>query len=52
MYAYDFETLAVRLRMAGFQEIHKMSFQTSHAAALQDDLANHRPYSLYVEAIK
>ena len=51
-YAYDFNTLAERLRQAGFDQICQMRFGESHSSLLRDDLPNHKPYSLYVEAVR
>jgi hypothetical protein len=49
-WAYDFQTLAHRLRAAGFQAIELAEFQKSCDAALASDRDVHAPYSLYVEA--
>ena len=51
-WGYDFETLAHRLRAAGFETIRQMGFQQSALSALAQDRDQHAPYSLYVEAIK
>lgn len=51
-YAYDFETLELQLRKAGFDRIVKTAFGVSADEELCDDLTVHRPYSLYVDAIK
>lgn len=51
-FAWDFETLALALRSAGFRKVVKSSFGVSSRAGLAIDLAHHAPYSLYVEAIK
>ena len=52
LYAYDFETLEVVLGEAGFDKIIKSEFGMSTDPELRDDLPNHKPHSLYVEAIK
>jgi predicted SAM-dependent methyltransferase len=51
-WAYDFETLAHRLRIAGFSRIERMSYQQSLDSELAQDQEKHAPYSLYVEAVK
>jgi predicted SAM-dependent methyltransferase len=51
-WGYDFETLAHRLRSAGFDRIERSEYKVSHRAALAQDRNEHAPYSLYVEAIK
>ena len=51
-WAYDFETLAARIRGAGFAEVAEASFRVSLAPALADDRDQHAPYSLYVDARK
>lgn len=51
-WGYDFETLAHRLRRAGFAQVHRMTYSSSHDAALAQDLEVHAPYSLYVDAVK
>jgi predicted SAM-dependent methyltransferase len=51
-WAYDFETLAHRLRTAGFTRIEKVSYQKSLDPQLACDLDVHAPYSLYVDAVK
>jgi len=52
VYAYDYETLEFVLRRAGLNKIQKYEFGVSFDSELCDDLPNHKPYSLYVEAIK
>lgn len=52
LFGYDFETLAVCLRAAGFRTVVLSSFGSAADAELRDDLPNHRPYSLYVDAVK
>jgi hypothetical protein len=37
---------------AGFASVHKQSFRVSLDAQLAIDQDQHRPYSLYVEAVK
>jgi predicted SAM-dependent methyltransferase len=51
-WAYDFETLAHRLRRVGFIRIERMSYQHSVDPALAQDREQHSPYSLYVDAVK
>lgn len=51
-YAYDYETLAVRLYECGFGAVQRAAFGQSCDPELRDDLEIHRPYSLYVEAVK
>ena len=51
-WAYDFETLAHRLRAAGFTVIERVGFRHSLLPALAQDLDHHAPYSLYVDAVK
>lgn len=51
-YAYDFETLELVLKKAGFTNIKKLEFGISTDPELTNDLPNHKPYSLYVEAMK
>jgi hypothetical protein len=51
-WAYDFESLSHRLRTAGFTVVERPAFGQSRLPALAQDRDHHRPYSLYVEAIK
>ena len=51
-WAYDFETLSHRLRAAGFTIIERAGFGQSRLPALAQDREQHKPYSLYVEAVK
>jgi predicted SAM-dependent methyltransferase len=51
-WGYDFETLAHRLRAAGFGKVEQRRFGESADPALARDREQHRPYSLYVEAVK
>jgi predicted SAM-dependent methyltransferase len=51
-WAYDFETLVLRLRTAGFGRIEHVGYQRSLLPALAQDRAVHAPYSLYVDAVK
>lgn len=51
-WAYDFETLAHRLRDAGFSQIVRAAYRESLVPALADDREVHAPCSLYVEATK
>lgn len=51
-FGYDFETLHRTVIAAGFGKAEKMSWGKSADPRLEDDLENHRPYSLYVDCIK
>ena len=51
-WAYDFETLAHRMRAAGFTVIERVGFRQSLLPALAQDRDQHKPYSLYVDAVK
>lgn len=51
-WGYDFETLAHRLKNAGFSHVEKMSYQQSLDPILANDRDVHAPYSLYVDAVK
>jgi predicted SAM-dependent methyltransferase len=51
-WAYDFETLALRLRTAGFGTIEQVGYQRSLLPSLAKDRDVHAPYSLYVDAVK
>ncbi len=51
-YAYDFETLERMLTRAGFSKGVRTEFGASLDPQLRDDLPSHKPYSLYVEAVK
>lgn len=51
-WGYDFETLAHRLRRAGFLRIERMESRSSLDAALAHDRDEHAPYSLYVDAVR
>jgi len=51
-WGYDFDTLAHRLRTAGFNRVERAHYQRSLDAALAEDCENHSPYSLYVDAVK
>ena len=50
-WAYDFETLALRLHAAGFSRAERSSFAESLDPRLACDRAVHAPYSLYVDAV-
>ena len=52
LFAYDFETLKWALNRAGFPTVLRQSFGTSIDSELAIDRENHRPYSLYVDAVK
>jgi predicted SAM-dependent methyltransferase len=51
-WGYDFETLAHRLRAAGFTRIEQVGFERSLLPVLAADRGVHAPYSLYVDAMK
>jgi predicted SAM-dependent methyltransferase len=51
-WGYDFETLALRLRTAGFRSVHRSEYGKSLDPLLAQDRAQHAPYSLYVDAVK
>jgi predicted SAM-dependent methyltransferase len=53
-WGYDFDTLAHRLKSAGFARVEQAAYRESrHDAALAaGDREVHAPYSLYVEAVK
>ncbi len=51
-WGYDFETLAHRLRSAGFARIEHAAYRSSHDAQLAQDLEVHACDSLYVDAMK
>jgi predicted SAM-dependent methyltransferase len=51
-YAYDYPTLKCDLEAAGFPAVHHQSFRQSVDPHMEIDQDNHRPYSLYVDAVK
>jgi predicted SAM-dependent methyltransferase len=51
-WGYDFETLAARLRTAGFESIVQQGFGESSDPHMAADREQHKAYSLYVDAIK
>jgi len=51
-WAYDFETLAHRLRGTGFERIERAGYKVSLDAELAQDREEHAAYSLYVEAVR
>ena len=51
-WGYDFETLEHRLNQAGFTQVERSVYRQSREPALAEDRDVHKPYSLYVEAIK
>lgn len=51
-FIYDFETLYIHLKRAGFKNVNKMSYGESEDEELCLDSKKHAPYSLYVEAEK
>jgi predicted SAM-dependent methyltransferase len=52
LFAYDFETLRWALHQAGFATVLRQSFGQSIDPELAIDREIHRPYSLYVDAVK
>ncbi len=52
LFAYDFETMGVMLRRAGFGEVSRRAYGESGDEKLAIDQDNHAPYSLYVEAVR
>jgi predicted SAM-dependent methyltransferase len=50
-WAYDFDTLAQRLRAAGFARVERMAFRVSLDPRLACDRDLHAAYSLYVDAV-
>jgi len=52
MYAYDFQTLSLLLKRAGFSNIRKTEFHLSCDPHLTRDSWPNSPHSLYVEAVK
>lgn len=52
LFAYDFETLKWALHGAGFPTVLRQSFGISIDSELAIDRDTHRPYSLYVDAVK
>lgn len=51
-WGYDFETLALRLRTAGFRRVERTAYQRSLDPMLAQDWEVHAPHSLYVDAVK
>lgn len=51
-FGYDFEALSFLLKEAGFEKIYLTTFGVSLNDKLRNDQANHKLYSLYVEAQK
>jgi predicted SAM-dependent methyltransferase len=52
LFGYDFDTLRFLLKKAGFSKVERRRFRESHDNDLAIDLDVHRPYSLYVDAVK
>lgn len=52
LFGWDFETMRFVLLEAGFVNVDKQSFGVSRDSRLAIDQEQHRPYSLYVEAVK
>lgn len=52
LFGWDFETMDLTLRKAGFSRVLKQSFGVSIDPQLAIDQPFHRPYSLYIEAVK
>ena len=51
-YAYDFETLERLLHETGFRTVIHQKFGESIDPELRDDLDVHKPFSLYVDAVR
>ena len=51
-FGYDYYTIEIDLLKAGFSKVSKMEWGESTDPMLQNDLSNHKPYSLYVDCIK
>lgn len=51
-FIYDFETLAMLLRAAGFREVHRVQFQQGMDRTLLIDSESRKLESLYVEAVR
>ncbi len=51
-WAYDLETLELRLHKAGFSRVERTAFGRSLDSRLACDRDVHAPYSLYVDAVK
>jgi hypothetical protein len=51
-FGWDWETMELCLKKAGFTEVIRQSFGVSVDPELAIDQENHRPYSLYVDARK
>ncbi len=52
LFAYDFATLEFAFKRAGFETVLRQAFRGSRDPELAIDQENHRPYSLYVEAVR
>lgn len=52
LFAYDYESLSALLAEAGFVDISRQAYGQSKDAHLEADQPNHKPYSLYVDAVK
>ncbi len=52
MFGWDFETMSFFLGRSGFNQVTKMSYGKSIIQTGAIDQANHRLYSLYVDAVK
>lgn len=52
LFAYDFQTLELALKQAGFSAVHHMAYQQSIDPQLAIDQQEHAAYSLYVDAVK
>ena len=52
LFGWDFETMDLALRQAGFSQVLKQSFGVSIDPQLAIDQPFHRAYSLYVDAVK
>jgi predicted SAM-dependent methyltransferase len=51
-WGYDAESLAARVRAAGFRDVGPTAFGVGRAPQLARDRAEHAPYSLYVEGVR
>lgn len=51
-FGYDFGTLSFSIKSVGFKAVEKMEFGQSTDILLQNDQANHRHASLYVDCFK
>jgi predicted SAM-dependent methyltransferase len=52
LFGWDWETMELCLKRAGFSQVVRSQFGVSLDHELAIDQENHKPYSLYVEAVK